>query len=165
MEPVSGLPAIEIGSLQFPSDLVWSMVITASESSWTKRISIDSAAVRRIFVTLGPPGEYAVTADSGPYHGYLVSGDHEKFQIGNTKLWLGEARLSSLATDTATPRPGGLDKGTKIAIIVAPSVVGLVLIAVGGVCLFRWLKKRRIKEELSQSMGKLVWEEGAAPFF
>jgi hypothetical protein len=120
--------------------------------------------VRRIFITLGPPGEYAVTAYSGPYQGYLVSGEQEKFQIGDTKVWLNEAHLFSLATETATHQPGRLAEGALIAIIVSASVAFL-LIAVGAVCLCRWLRKRKIKDELSQSMGKLVWEEGVGPFF
>jgi hypothetical protein len=84
MEVLSGVPAIEIGSLLFPIDLVWSVVITATQSWWTKRIDIDSAVVRRVFITLGPSGDYTITASSGSYKGYLVSGEQETFQILGT---------------------------------------------------------------------------------
>jgi hypothetical protein len=179
-EPIADVPGIEMGSLTFPIDAVWTVLASSTSLSWNKSaILVDGAVVRRMFLTVGSPGDYVIAAYAGDHRGYIVSDAGEVFHVQQTVLFMKEARVftggtlpASTMLATKAPESANITSTTEpegklpIAIIVVAAGVVTVVGAVVATMLVRRSRRRaKAKDELSMSMGRLVANETIASYF
>jgi hypothetical protein len=98
------MPGFEIGQIVLPSADLWT--ISFRNSTWSKAILVDAAAVRRLFVSVPAAGDYQATACDGSHTGQLAAGGSTTFAAVADKRFISSAELLVDATppagDTAT---------------------------------------------------------------
>jgi hypothetical protein len=167
------LPAIEIGSLEFPADGEWTIELSTTDSQWHKSVTMNAPIVRRCFLSLGAPGEYSGSARLGDVVGPIVADGESTFWVTSAPAFLPRV---SIVTRTATPTPigtadvrsaspsesavhspgnGGLST-TEIILIAVTATLGVVLIIVLVLWLASWHRGKQPKSERSASMGDLL---------
>jgi hypothetical protein len=84
------------------------MNISSTTSSWSKSLSFNSSAVRRLLISVESPNDYLISAAAPLQGGYLVPGDGScTFSVGSTLAFHPEVHLVPFATIAAMHSPTG----------------------------------------------------------
>jgi hypothetical protein len=104
MERIDDRGAIEVGNLRFPAATVWDIVVSSGTSS--KSLSVDAAAVRRMFLTVDAARNYSAFAQGSAR--LVDRGGGGTFAVGAAPLFIDELHVAPRRqnrTATAAPTP------------------------------------------------------------
>jgi hypothetical protein len=152
LDPLAGLPSIEISSFDFPKRGVWTVVFAALDGEWSKAFSVNLSVFRHLFVTVSPQNSFVGFAASSAGSGFLVTPDGAHvFDVGTSRLVLEDIEVSFYR-----------NKPSPWMIIVA-AVVGGVLVIVIFILAVVLICQRRHRQELMNTQSLMSYEAKAHP--